>query len=337
MKVLHVGIFKDHCLGGDIIFSQGFRANELGYKQFDYRTVAEKFGKERMNEQLIEHAVGCDLVFIGKGESILPDTLKRIRNNGSTVAIWYGDVRPEPEDWLVENMAHCDVFFMSSAGETLEHYFKKGRPGKAAFYLNPCNPDIIDKYSHIQQATDPPIFTGTAHKVAQNERQNIYEYLSRRGDVQIFGSPARIFSNRLLHRLDALFHPVQYIRGDEYIERIIRSKIGIGVSALQNVKYYSSDRLSHYLAFGTFYLCYRFPGCDDLFSDRRHLVYYDGVDDLREKIDYYLKNPKEARSIGQNGQKKMVEDYNAKRMTKMMLEIIVSGNSEMFPWVEAYS
>lgn len=337
MKVLHVGIFNDHCLGGDIIFSQGFRANGIDCRQFDYRTIAARVGIGGMNRELKNQVKGCDLVFIGKGELVSPDTLKCIGKNGAAVSIWYGDIRPEPEDWLVENMKHCDVFFMSSAGQTLQHYFQKGHPGKAAFYLNPCNPEILDDYSYLQPATEPPIFTGTAHDVAQVERRKVYEYICRRKDVQIFGSPAKVFKNRFAQRLYTLVCPTRYIRGDQYIEHIIRSKMGIGVSAVQNVKYYSSDRLSHYLALGTFYLCYRFPGCEDLFEDERHLVYFDDVDDLHHKIEHYLRNPERANSIGVEGQNKMVKDYNAKRMIKMMLEVIEHGTSEIFPWVEVHS
>ncbi len=127
---------------------------------------------------------------------------------------------------------------------------------------------------------------------------------------------------------------MEYLRGRAYIERIIRSRFGIGVSAFQNVKYYTSDRLSHYLAFGKLYLAYRFPGCDALFQDGVHLVYYDGVEDLGRKIDYFLANPQLAERIGAQGQEKMLGDYNAANLVRMMLDIVFRGSSTMFPWVE---
>ena len=122
-----------------------------------------------------------------------------------------------------------------------------------------------------------------------------------------------------------------------YIIKIIRSRFGIGVSAYQNVKYYTSDRLTHYLTFGKLYLAYRFPGCDDIFKDGTEIVYYDDIDDLELKINYFMNDKDHSENIGRNGQKKILNEYNAKNMVRMMLEIINTGHSTRFPWVVTYS
>ena len=215
MQVLHVGIFKDHCLGGDIIFETGFLENKISHQRFDYRAIATKLGVEAMNRELMKQAGRHDLVFIGKGEIIHSSTLAKLRKAGSIVSIWYGDIRPEPEPWLIENLRECDAFFMSSSGEVLESYFKKGKPGQASFFLNPSNPNLINQYCQIPQSVDPPLFSGTLYEFGSKERQQVYEYLVKRRDIQIIGSPKKTIRNSLLKKIYFHLKPIEYLRGSE--------------------------------------------------------------------------------------------------------------------------
>ena len=335
--VLHVGIFKDHCLGGDIIMKTGFIQNSIKHREFDYRNIARNIGINEMNEKLIELSEGYDLIFIGKGELIKSSSLKKIKESGSLIAIWYGDLRPQPEPWLVKNLRECDVLFMSSAGETLKKYFLKGKPKMAAFYFNPSRPDIVEDYTAVPRSVDPPLYTAKVHPFMGEEKEIVYEYLSKRGDIQIVGSPNKYIKNPMLRKLYIKLRPVEFIRGDKYIERIVRSRLGIGVSSYQNVKYYTSDRLTHFLNFGKLYLAYRFPGCEVLFQDGLHLVYFNDIKELGEKIDYYKNNRELAENIGACGQKKILNEYNAKKIVKMMMEILLNGDSNMYPWIEVIS
>src|SRR5439155_22446979 len=126
------------------------------------------------------------------------------------------------------------------------------------------------------------------HGFAERERREVYRYLCQRGDVQIVGAPHQYFAWGALRRLYARINPPEYLRGVPYIERIIRARFGIGVSSFQRVRYYSSDRLAHYLTFGKLYLAYRFPRCEDLFRDRHDVIYYDNVDALGAYIEFFL-------------------------------------------------
>ena len=335
--VLHVGIFHDHCLGGDIILKTGFLKNSIVHKEYDYRSIAKNIGINRMNLNLIDTADGFDLIFIGKGELIKPSSLHKIKKSGSLVAIWYGDLRPKPDAWLAKNLKECDVFFMSSAGETLKKYYEIGRPKIAAFYFNPSRPDIIEEYRNVPRSIDPPIYTAKVHPFMGEEKEKVYEYLSKREDINIIGSPSTYIKNTLLRKLYIKLRPVKFFRGSEYIEKIIRSSFGIGVSSYQSIKYYTSDRLTHFLNFGKLYLAYRFPGCEDLFQDGVHLVYYNDISDLEKKIEYYINNRDLAEKIGACGQEKILTEYNSKNIVKMMMEIILNGDSNMFPWIEILS
>lgn len=337
MRCLHVGIFNDHELGGDIILASGLEDNDVEVEKFDYRATAAKLGVDAMNARVVDLACTSDFLLIGKGELINPSTLKEIRQRGTYVTLWYGDLRPTPPDWLVLSLPWCDVFFMTSAGNTLRRYYKLGQPGRAAYFLFPADPKLAEKYSDIPRGCGPPLFTGTFSSFVAKERREVLKYLHARGDVRIIGSPKRYINNNIVRGLYRRVVRPKVLRGRPYIEAIRGAKLGIGVSAFQDVKYYTSDRLAHYLTFGTPYLAYRFPGCEDLFTDGVDLVFYDGVDDLDSKVSYYLSNPAAAEEIGARGQHKMLSDYNRTRMVSMMLDIMRTGRSDKFSWVEVVS
>ena len=218
--MLHVGIFKDHELGGDIVLNKGFRKNGVDVTEFDYRSVSHDSNVTTMNNLLIDIAKDYDLIFIGKGELVQAWALEKIRRKGVMVSVWYGDMRPSPEEWLIKNLEFTDFFFMTSAGDVLKRYFELGNPGIATFFLNPSSPDLIDKYTNVRRSIAPPLFSARMNKLADKERQQIYRHLCRRNDIEIIGSPKKYFGSNVVNKLYRRFNPAVTYRGKEYILRI---------------------------------------------------------------------------------------------------------------------
>lgn len=336
LKVVQPGMFTDHELGGDFIFNKGLLQNDCQVDKFDYQVVSQNFGHEEMEKQLIELCKGKDLIFIGKGRPFKPEMLEKIKHGGTKVLLWYGDIR-EPEKWLLDLMSLTDVFFISSGKEILEKYFKLGKPQKAAFYFNPSDPDLVNKYNEIHSKSMNITFTGRFSKVTQKTRKEVIKYLKSRNDVDFFGGLDKSLLinilSKLKKRITGSYLDMNEVRGKEYIDVIKASKIGIGVNAFDNIPYYSSDRLTHYLMFGTFFMTSHFPYIEELFTENE-LVWYKSIEALHEKIEYYLKHDEERETIAFNGKKKMLELYNTKNMTAMMLEVLFKGESNKFSWVQ---
>lgn len=334
MRILHAGIFDDHELGGDIIFERGLRQNGCDVERFDYRKVDAKLGNQEMLNRLVQRASDKDMLFVGKGELLSDDALRAIRRKGVKTVLWYGDIRRVPEPWLLRLLGEVDYFFMSSGGKLLEEHFVKGKPRLAAYYFNPADPDLVGKYRDLPRCTRDIVFTGSNLYSAAKERKKTIEYLKERGDVAFWGGasePSNVFS-RARRRL---FHTMpRCVRGSEYVAVIKSARIGIGVSYLQDVPKYTSDRLSHYLTFGTFFLAWRFPEVERLFAIGKELVCFEGTEELDSKIQYYLSNPEEREAIALAGQRRITAEYNCRNITGMMLDIIQTGKSERFPWVE---
>lgn len=347
MKVLHVGIFKergfrDYELSGDIIFEKGLIQNNCEVERFDFRTLASTVGVKKMLNQLTDRANGKDLVFIGKGELIDKVTLQKIRKLGVNVALWYCDIRLEPEPWLIENLSEVDYFFATFGGRVLEEHFTKGKPGLAAYFLNPSDPELVLKYKHLPRCTRKVVFTGSNYEFACKERRETIKYLKNRKDVIFFGyfESRNKYENFLKRKIEKLtrsrFHS-EWLPGPKYIAVIKSACVGIGASLLQNVSRFTSDRLSHYLMFGTFYMPWKFPEAELLFDLEKELICFDSIQDLDSKIEYYLSNPEEREQIVLAGQKKVLNEYNCKNMVGMILDIIKTGKSNRFDWVEVLS
>jgi hypothetical protein len=341
MKIVHAGIFKDHALGGDVIFRKGFLQNNCAVTSFDYRTLAAEFGVQKMFDMLRDVTTSdTDILFIGKGEIFEREVLRDIKNKGVQIALWYGDIRPEPENWLLDILPEIDCFFMSSGGFKLREYFERGRPKVAAFYFNPFDPDLIEKYQALPRRNRDIVFTASAYDFIGSERKLAIKYLKSRDDVTFFGggeaSCGDSFVARMRNKLFGVRTASNWIRGEDYIAAIKSAKIGIGVSAYQNIPRYTSDRMTHFLGFGSFLLAWEFPQIELFFDIGQELVVFKNIGDLKRKIDYFLRNESEREAIALAGQSRILSEYNCKNMAALMIDVIATGQSTRFPWVEIF-
>ncbi|NPV00501.1 MAG: glycosyltransferase family 1 protein [Brevinematales bacterium] len=343
MKILHIGYFNDHELGGDIIFSKGLRMNGCDVTEYDYPDLMRKKGRTAADTRLSELIPGNDLIFIGKGQYLETEAIRSIKTGKIPVALWYGDIRIPVEPWLKELLGSVDYFFMSSGGELLREYKRQGNPRIAAYFFNPSDPDIPIKYASLTPPQRyPVVMSGSPYGFADHERLATVRYLRKRRDVRFYGGIEELvwktnpFSRILRKSLKAMkiVKSSEWVRGEKYIAAIKSADIGVGVSAFQQIDKYTSDRLSHYLTFGTFYLPWKFPRIGELFEYGKELVWFEGTDDLDKKISHYLANPEERYAIARAGQQKMLEEYNTRNITAMMLDVISTGKSDRFPWVE---
>lgn len=339
MNVLHVGIFDDHFLGGDLLFETGLRLNGCEVQRFDYRAEAVRLGSEQMRGRFIDEARGRDLVFIGKGELLDRRTLRAVRRTGTHVLLWYGDIRPRPEPWLLDLLGEVDCFFMSSGGETLREHHRVGEPGRSSYFFHPADPEVVRRCRDLPRGTRNVVFTGTRNAFAGPERRRTLSYLRSRPDAHLFGgaeftgSPGgfmKYAGRRLLGWQPRL------LRGRDYVAVIRSARIGIGVGAVNHVHKYTSDRLAHYLAFGTFFLCWRFPGVEELFREGTELECFSDLSELDSKLDRYLADDEAREAIARAGQRKMLEEYTCRDIVAMMLDVARSGRSARFSWVEVY-
>lgn len=91
-----------------------------------------------------------------------------------------------------------------------------------------------------------------------------------------------------------------------------------------NYPYYFSDRLTEQAGRGAFQIFPNIKGVEDLYEDGKEIVLYEhgNLDDLKEKIDYYLAHPQERETIRKAGFRRTLKDHTYLSRWKTILETI---------------
>ncbi|HBG60268.1 MAG: hypothetical protein A2Y03_05345 [Omnitrophica WOR_2 bacterium GWF2_38_59] len=84
----------------------------------------------------------------------------------------------------------------------------------------------------------------------------------------------------------------------------------------------ASPKIFEALACKSFLLVDKQKDVLDIFKDRKHLVFFEDPNDLRQKILYYLDSDKERSFIAENGYKEVLMSHTYKRRIEDLLKII---------------
>jgi hypothetical protein len=114
------------------------------------------------------------------------------------------------------------------------------------------------------------------------------------------------------------------VRGAKLNKIYARSKIAIGDTLNINFKYpyYSSDRLFESTGRGGFTIYPNIFGLDKYFKDKKEIVFYEhgNLEDLKNKIDYYLEHDNEREAIRMAGHERAKTDHTYLNRWKTILE-----------------
>ena len=102
----------------------------------------------------------------------------------------------------------------------------------------------------------------------------------------------------------------QPVWGDQFVNKISNSKMGLNLSRGEPIKHYSSDRLAQLIGNGLLTFIDKKTCYGDFFSNKE-MVFYKNINDLTEKIQKYKKDNKERKKIAKNGKKKYFKYFNS--------------------------
>lgn len=84
----------------------------------------------------------------------------------------------------------------------------------------------------------------------------------------------------------------------------------------------ASPKLYEAMACGSFVLVDGQKDARALFEDKKHVVFFEGKDDLRKKIRYYLDEPDEREAIAREGRREVLEKHTYKHRIREMLSVM---------------
>ena len=290
-------------------------APEITYKYSEYDKEITAVGMERYNEDLLRNISEYkpEIVFsqthdVGK---ITMETIKKVMAMGIQWCNWTGDMSCDGMPSYYYDLAETGCI---TAYSNLDYLSKISTRGLRAYFFNIFDEDGYAPQNIPDGAKEYDVtFIGTKYSHFPNDyfRNNIAKELSR-----VYGKRFGLFGDNW----DTLPHrPVGRAESNDIYNN---SKIGLNISQVEAERY-TSDRLCHLLASGTFTLCQHFPKCEELFTDGVHLRYFDTEGKCMELIEYYLKpeNQEEKIRIAKAGMIRNKEVFGGENMKRVFKRI----------------
>ncbi len=308
-------------LGNDVrLFSYCSALSEVS--PLNSKTFARLFFKSRVDNLLAEQVKNYepDIVYVCFAGALDAKTILRLRETAPNAVFIGVDADPWPKlhHNKIEIAKKLDILTATNDGEFLQDYREAGVK-LCVFMPNMCDPDVDHRYEVGPEWKTDILWTGAAKHHAgsgQTLREELVKRLAQRSNCTLYGCCGR-----------------PQIGGIDYLYAISGARIGVNVNAVNSVRLYHSDRLTHYLACGAFVLAKRVPDSDLLFRDGQHLKYFDSIDEFFDLADWYLNHEAEREKIADAGMHRVHKLFNCERIAKCILDIIEAGTYDP-PWVE---
>lgn len=281
---------------------------------FKSKTITRRLYKSKVDHFLAEQIKNYkpDIVYISFARVLDAKTIEVIRQAAPKAVFIGGDGDPWPklQDNRIDIARKLDILTATNDGVFLEDY-KKAGVDKSFFIPNMCDPDVDRRYEVGGEWKTDILWTGRAkHHADSSEtlREEIVSKLSRQKNCKLYGCCGR-----------------PKIGGIDYLYAISGARIGVNVNAVNSVRLYHSDRLTHYLACGAFVLGKRVPDTDILFKDGVHLRYFDTVEEFFDLAGWYLEHETERKKIADTGMRHVHREFNSVKIAGYILELIEKG------------
>lgn len=325
MKTVNVGVFdpslictaSPYC--GDNVFARGLELLEHDVNRFDYRATSNS------NQDLLKFAdeIKPDLFWFGKCERIYPETIRALKFKcpNSIFIKWATDVRDKPTDFDLSHLEYMDLFTATYAGDYLKkHKEVMSKDSIAMSMMTFTDSNFYKQISYPDKYKVDVVWTGRSGFGDNFLRNQIIQRLTEMENdynISMYG-----------------IKPNSWIGYPEYLHAICGAKIGIGTNSFNRRKY-SSDRLGNYMACGTFYLTQYIEGLEECFTRGINLDWFNDLEEMEDKIEYYLSHDTERKEIAKDGQKFILDHFDAKPLVENILYTLNNKKSQ-YKWDEIY-
>ena len=125
---------------------------------------------------------------------------------------------------------------------------------------------------------------------------------------------------------------VQPIWGENFINKVSSSSMGLNLSRGKPIKYYSSDRIAQLMGNGLLTFVDKKTHFIDFLSDDK-IIYYNDANDLSYKLNKYKKDHKERKRIAKNGKEFYLKELNSTIVADFILSKTLDYKSKKnFIW-----
>jgi spore maturation protein CgeB len=287
LKVLFIGVFDTQnrsTNNSQLLSLNKAGASVVGY---NYREKAIRIGKQARDRHIIEtiRQKRFDLVIFSKCSDVSIEVFIEAKKIAKT-CLWFMDpIISYTEEMRMKTSVVS--YFCCDKKNVLEEAVK-------------INKNSYHVFEGFDSNSDKPQFLDKKYDVAFIGSL----YGNRREQISNIKPEVIVFSN---------------VFGKEHAKIVSQTKINLNFCTSEG----ASDRIYKVLAAGGFLLTNDWKGREEIFKDNKDLVIFKDIEDLNFKIEYFLKNPENARLISAQGMK-TVQKFTRDVWAKRILEIYES-------------
>jgi len=321
LKILYITNFNER-FNGRLHYNTSKRINNglirLGHNVLsisdrdiisNYKNLVDPSGKNILNNKIIESCKNFnpDTILMGHADAVKTETLDYLKNKNKNLKI---------SQWFLDPITRLGPDYVSNKNRLLkfEKYidasFITTDPGALDFNVNNSHfmPNPVDESFEILKnyEEDPKndLFFAMSHGV----HRGILKMGKIDDRIKLLN---KLFIKNKKIKFDFYgYEKKQPIWGDNFINVLSNSKMGLNLSRGKPIKYYSSDRLAQLMGNGLLTFIDEKTCYSDFFTNKE-IVTYKNYDDLIEKIYKYQKNDKERKLIARSGKIKYFKYFNS--------------------------
>jgi len=321
LKILHITNFNNR-FNGRLHFNTGRRLNNgfirLGHNVLTIsdrdiinknKSITDPKGSNNLQNIIIDsfHNFSPDVIILGHADAVSKKTLEYLKNSSNKLKFsqWFLDPLSKQGPDFENNTRR-----IKDKSDIMDATFLTTDPGSlslnlnnAFFMPNPCDHsfEVLQNYENNCQND---IFFAMSHGVHRGEL--------KKGKTD----DREFFINKLVKKNQNIkfdiygMNKIQPIWGNNFINKISNSYMGLNLSRGKPIKYYSSDRIAQLLGNGLLTFIDSKTFLNDFFT-KNELVFYENFNDLSYKINKYKKDTLSRKKIAKAGKKKYFQFFNS--------------------------
>ena len=270
-----------------------------------------------------------DLIILGHADSINIETINYIKSSNIKIAQWFLDPvgKHTPDhiknrNRLIEKSNYVDASFLTTDPRVL-----KFDTPNTYFIPNPAD-HSFETLNNYERDTEYDLFFALSHGVHRGILKE-----GKFDDREIFLKKLIKFNKNVSFDFYGINNR-EPIWGDEFINRISKSSMGLNLSRGKPVKYYSSDRIAQLMGNGLLTFIDVKTYYNDFFSNKE-IVTYKNVSDLCYLLQKYKKDTKQRKLIAKNGKIKYMKYFNSNIISKYIVEKTMNDKiSKDYLWLK---
>ena len=269
------------------------------------------------------------IVILGHADSINTETIDYIKSSNIKIAQWFldpvGKYTPDHvknKNRLIDKSNYVDASFLTTDPKVLNF-----NTPNTHFIPNPAD-QSFETLNNYENDPEYDLFFAMSH--------GVHRGILKKGKFD----DREIFLKKLIkYNKDINFdfygiNNREPIWGDEFINKISKSSMGLNLSRGKPVKYYSSDRIAQLMGNGLLTFIDAKTHYSDFFSNKE-IITYNNLNDLSYLLQKYKKDKNQRKLIAKNGKIKYMKYFNSDIVCKYIIERTLDNKlSKDYLWLK---